>query len=1065
MFKSKEYLRFWMLPLFFLFICSGPSYSQSRPQPQSKSAVEMRKIAGVVVDAETLDPLPGVNILIKGRSAGTVTDLDGSFDLSVQEEDKSLIFSFVGYETQEVPINTVSNMRVELAPISEALSEVIVVGYGTKKRSNLTGAVDDINFQREIGERPVAGMAEMLQGVIPNLNVSTNNNGGEPGAGRSLNIRGVGSLTGNGGEPFILLDGLPITSDQLLSINPSDIDNISVLKDAASAAIYGARGAYGVILITTRKGNSDLGIQVDVSSSIAYASPTVIPQSVNSLEFAKAYNQSNVNVGAQPFFTEAELTDIQDYQSGLKDGETEPNAAGTAWRSGPDGYSNNDWFDIMYRDAAPRRQHRMAISGSFDTKNTYYLSGSFFEQLGNLNFGNEKYNRLNYTANITSQATSWMQVDLSVKYAHENRLFPTGGFGGYDKNIIYHQISRLWPTNPAYAPDGRVVSSDILRIQKSGDTRDKTNNTILQIGTTLEPIKNWQTRISYNYNLTGSNTESIRLVNPLEYPDGTTVNVGYNPDQVSRRFGERTNQLFNITTAYSLNEGGHNLSGMLGYEQRLQESTTLTGNRSQFITPTLPTVSTAVGEERVFDNLTHFSTQGVFGRLSYNYQEKYLFEINARQDGSSFFREGLRWGFFPSASAGYNIARENFWGSLSNTVSNLKLRASWGQLGNHDPSLANLFLELMPATTSTWLLDGGRPVIIRPPGLVSPNLTWETVTSINFGLDAALFENQLEISFDWYNRTTSDMIGPAEALPKLLGSNAPRENNAELTTQGFELALNWRGTIGRVNYRIGANLADNTTTVKKYNNPTSVLSTYREDMEIGEIWGLETMGFFNSDNAAAESADQTFLFARWGAGDIQYRDLNGDGVINFGNQTSEDPGDLRIIGNSTPRYSYGLNLGANWKGFDLSVLVQGVAKRDIMFSGSTNLFWGFVGNMWQSTIAEPHLDYWSETNTNAYFPKPYMSGEHGKNTRSQTRYLQNGAYVRLKNVQLAYTLPANFTQKVHLRNVQFFLSGDNLLTVTNLFETFDPEGVSGAWGGGKVYPLQRVYSAGINLGL
>jgi len=1022
-----------------------------------------RIITGKVIDGEGGSVLPGVTVLIKGTSTGAVTDTDGNFRLTLVQDTATLIFSFIGYATQEIQVTDQTTLNIELLPSVTTVEEVVVVGYGTKKKSNLTGAVDDINIDEEIGQRPVANLPQMLQGAVPNLNVSTTGSGGEPGAANNLNIRGIGTITGDGGSPYILLDGIPITVSQLNSINPSDVESVSVLKDAASAAIYGSRGAYGVILITTKKGNPG-DVQVELSSNLAYASPTVLPEMANSLDFANAYNQAVINGGSQPMFTEEEIQDIIDFQNGLIPNETEPNETGTNWRYWEDGYANYDWFDVMYKDWAPRQQHRLSVSGGSDNT-TFYLSGNYFEQLGNLEFGNDEYDRLNFTANLKNQATDWLSFDISAKYAREDQVIPSGGFGGYDKNIMYHQISRLWPVVPKYGPDGQIVNADILRIERSGDTRTITNNTILQANANIEPIKGWVTRVSYNWNLTNQNVERIRLINLQERPDGTSVNVGYNPDQIYRSFDERTNQLLYITSTYDASIGDHTFGGLAGYEQRLQKTTFLGGSRSEFITPNLPTVSTSVGEERAFDALSQFSTQGVFGRLNYSFKDKYLIELNARYDGSSFFREGKRWGFFPSASVGYNIARESFWEPIVNTVGLFKLRASWGQLGNHDPALAGLYQELLPSGNSSWLIDGSRPAVIGAPGLISPSLTWETVTSLNFGLDAAFFNNRLEMNFDWYDRTTSDMIGPAEALPELLGTAAPRENNAELRTRGWEIVLRWRGEIGELGYTISANLSDNVTTVEKYNNPTNILSTFREGQELGEIWGYETVGYFESDAAAAEAPDQSFLFSRWTAGDIQYADLNSDGVIDIGENTADNPGDLRIIGNNLPRYAYGFNLGANWKALALNVFLQGVARRDYMFSTSTNLFWGFRGNQWQNTITEVHLDYWTPDNTDAYFPKPYMTGEHVKNTRSQTKYLQDASYLRLKNIQLTYTIPTTFAQRIGLSILQLYFSGENLATITDLSDNFDPEALGGAWGAGKIYPLQRVLSLGINAGL
>lgn len=1044
----------------------GKSYANGFDLSETSDKLDVeREINGRVTEESNGEGIPGVTVIVKGTTTGTVTDIDGYFSLTVADDNPgTLVFSFIGYDAQEVEIGNQSTINITLAESMTGLDEVVVVGYGTKKKSNLTGAVDDLNFSKEIGERPVANITNMLQGTLPNLNVSPTNAGGEPGAANNLNIRGTGTLTGNGGSPFILLDGLPITVNQMNAINPNDVESISVLKDAASAAIYGARGAYGVILITTKKGVADQGVKVDYSGNLAFATPTIIPSVTNSLDFANSYNLAATNAGRQPLFTDQTLQDIRDYQAGLKSSDTEPNINGNAWRYWMDGYANYDWYEIMFRDNAPRQQHRLSVSGGAG-KNTYFISGNFFEQQGNLRYGNDTYDRLNFTVNMKNQATEWLSFDISAKYARENQVLPSGGFGNFSTNIMYHQISRMWPTNPLTNPDGEIINFDVRRVRDSGDTDRVIDNTILQAGTDIKILPGLNTRLSYSWNLTSTNEERLRFRNLIGLPDGNFQNVGYNPDEISRFFGTATNQLFNIVTTYDKSFGDHNLDALVGYEQRVVKSTNIRGNRSEFITAGIPSVSTAIGEERVFDALSQWSTQGAFARLGYNYKEKYLVEFNARYDGSSFFRKGNQWGFFPSVSAGYNLSREDFWAPLENTISMFKIRGSWGQLGNHDASLANLYQEFLPAGTTTWLLDGGRPVVIRAPGLVSPNLTWETVTTSNIGFDAALVDNRLEVSFDWFDRTTSDMIGPAEALPALLGAAAPRENNAELQTRGWEAVVRWRGNLGEVGYSLSANLSDNKTTVTQYNNPTNILSTFREGQVLGEIWGMETEGFFDSDAAAEGAPAQNFFFPRWGAGDIQYRDLNGDGEINYGANTSDDPGDRRIIGNSTPRFSYGTTLNLNWKGFNLMVLVQGVAQRDIMFARNTNLFWGFVGNQWQSSVHEPHLNFWTEDNPNAYFPKPYLTGEHVKNTREQTRYLQDASYMRLKNIQLSYTLPPVLLSKLGVRNVQVYFSGENLLTFTNMFENFDPEGLGGGWGSGKTYPLQRVLSLGLNIGL
>ncbi len=1033
--------------------------------PFVKAVVDLKasiSITGTVTD-EAGEPLAGATILEKGTSNGTITEIDGTYEIKVADDATTLVISYIGYQTQEIIIGGRTVIDITLITDIGLLEEVVVVGYGTQKKINLTGAVDQVNLDKDIGFRPVPNITQMLQGKLPNLNFSTTSEGGEPGSYLNMNIRGVGTITGNGGTPYILLDGFPISASEMNAINPNDIESVSVLKDAASAAIYGSKGAYGVILITTKKGKKG-SIVVDYSSNFAWASPTIVPEMANSLQFATAYNLASKNAGQVPDFDESELQDIKDYLAGKKSNETEPNTKGNAWRYYTDGYANNEWYSIIFKDNVPRSQHRLSVSGGSDNTK-YYLSGNIFQQEGVLRHFDEKYDKMNFTASVNNQTNEWLSFDFSTKYSREETWFPSGGFGPYNKNIIYHQVSRMWPMNPYFNADGQIVNNDVLRISSSGGTEEVFNRTILQLGTSIEPIENWNTRISYNFDTKGTRWYEERFRNFRDNPDGTTTNVGYNPDRISRNLSDRVGQLFNIVSSYTKDLGNHTVTGLIGYEQRLTEYQSLTARKSELITPSLPTISTSTGEDDVDDALSHWSTQGVFARLNYNFNDKYLVEVNARYDGSSYFSDGNRWGLFPSISAAYNLSQEAFWSPIENVINHFKLRVSWGQLGNHDPNLANLYLERLSSGSDRWLLNGQRPTAIYTPSLISPNLTWETATTIDFGFDAELFNAHLALKFDWFDRTTTDMIGPAEALPAFLGTSAPRENNSTLKTRGFELVATWRDRIGDFSYTVSANLSDSKSTIEKYPNPTGILNTYREGMTLGDIWALETIGYFTSDEQADAAPSQSFFNSQWGAGDIQYRDLSGDNKIDYGLNTETDPGDRRIIGNSRPRFSYGLASSCSYKGFSLNVFLQGVAKRDYMFSSSTNLFWGFRGNKWQNSITTASLDYWTEENTDAYFPKPYMTGQHTKNTRSQTKYLQNAAYMRLKNVQLSYSIPKSLLSKAKLKEISVYFSGDNLLTFTKLWETFDPEVLGGAWGAGKIYPLQKVYALGLNIKL
>ncbi len=1025
-------------------------------QPVILEFIEDKTISGKVT-GELGEGLPGVNVLVKDTNIGTVTDVEGNYIIKAPDGAEVLVFSSIGYVHQEVEIGSREVINIRMSLDTELLSEVVVVGYGTQKKANLTGAVDNINFAERIGDRPVPNISLMLQGALPNVNFSTGVDGGEPGAALNLNVRGIGSLTGGSGTPYILLDGVPITSTEMNTINPNDVKEVTILKDAASAAIYGARGSYGVILITTKQGRKGEGVEVSYSGNIATSHPVSLPEMANSLEFANAMNDARANIGASPWFDDQDIQNITDFQNGVLTVESGPNDSGNGWQ----GWANRDWFDEFYEEAL-RHSHNLSVSGGSE-KTSFYISGGFLKQYGNFAFGNNDYERANFTVNMSNQATDWLSFDVSAKYSREKKLFPTGGFGNFSKNIIYHQISRSWPTSPLFNPDGDIINANVNRLIGSGDTEEIKNRTILSLGTDIEPIDNWVTRVSVNWSLNSNNLVSERFINTIKNPDGTTDNQGYNQNTVSRNFRNHTDMLINVVSKYNKSFDLHNVGILVGYEQRLNKRLDFSGSRADLITKSLPTFSTATGTQVIGDALFDFSTKGVFGRLNYNFDEKYLFEANVRYDGSSYFKDGNRWGFFPSFSVGYNLAKEDYWAPLENTISFFKIRASWGSLGNHDWRLAAAYQELLGSGQSSWIINGQRAVFVSPPNLLSPDLTWETATTFDIGLDMTIFE-RLQINFDWYNRVTSDMVGPAKSLPATLGTSAPRENNAELSTKGWELVINWNGKIGEIDYSISGNLSDNQTTILEYENETGTLNDWFAGQKHGDIYGLTTVGLFQSDQEAQEAPDQSWISnTGWRAGDIQYADLDGNGRIDNGDWTTESLGDYSVIGNQTPRYTYGLDLSASYKGLRLSVLLQGVAKRDLMFSSSTNLFWGFRGNIWQNTIHKQALDYWSEDNRDAYFPRPYINSEHTKNTQRQTRYLQSGAYMRVKNIQLSYSFPQTLTSRWGLNSLQVYVSGENLLTFTKLQETFDPETVGGFFGGGKIYPLQRVLSAGLNV--
>ena len=499
---------------------------------------------------------------------------------------------------------------------------------------------------------------------------------------------------------------------------------------------------------------------------------------------------------------------------------------------------------------------------------------------------------------------------------------------------------------------------------------------------------------------------------------------------------------------------------MAGYEQELLKYESSYAKRYDLVTDEVPSLQTATGRQEATGKIGHSSTQSYFGRLNYSFKQKLLLEFSARYDGSSKFPSGYRWGTFPSGSAAYILSKESFWSSIENYVNTFKIRASYGSLGNQNVD-NYLYVERLPISTNlAYIMGNERPNYVGMAGLVSPGLTWEKVNTKNIGLDAGFLKNRLTTSFDYFIRNTYDMLGPAESLPAVLGTAVPKSNNATLKTNGFEFTLEWKDNINSFNYGARFLLADAKSTVTQYYNPQKLLSgSYYEGMEIGEIWGFTTVGLFTSD-AEAQSVDQSYFSADvLRAGDVHYKDLDGNQKINIGKNTVADPGDKSIIGNSTPRYTYSLILNAAWKGIDFSMLWQGVAKRDLWLDSP--IFWGAGGIYWLTALDE-HMDYWTEENTDAYWPRPYID-KGKKNKQVQTRFLQNGAYLRLKNTQIGYTLPSVWTKKIFIENLRIYMSGENLLTFTKLMGAFDPEATGGARANGYIYPLQEVISGGVSI--
>jgi TonB-linked SusC/RagA family outer membrane protein len=1013
-------------------------------------------VTGRVTDHNSV-ALPGVSVVVKGTTLGTITDNDGKYSISNVSPTATMVFSFVGMRSQEIAVDGKSSINVTLLEEAIEIEEVVAVGYGTQKKVNLTGAVSQVKSE-EIADRMAPTLVSNLQGVVPNLNLSYGNSGGEPGSSPAFNIRGAGSLSG--GNAFVLVDGV---QQDMNSVNPNDIESISVLKDASASAIYGARAAYGVILITTKKGHIGDKPIISYSYNPAWQKPTTLPDIVSSVDFATMVNDAFINAGQAKKYPD-ELVEKMKYNI-EHPGELPtmvPNPLSPNNWDSNQLYANTNAYDAFYRKYSYNGNHNLSLSGGGNAF-TYFISGGYYHQGPEFRYGDEYYNRYTLTANFSSQITKWLKLGLNSKLTKRKyqmpHVYPL--IGDY-----YHDVPRRWPIWPVYDPNGHFAINTMALMAEGGRKKTDENQMLNSLLCELALTKNWKINADINFRQNFDSSSDVAKVVYMYQVDNTPVAHSYSlPSSYS---ASRSNQYFqsnNLYTSYEVKVGRNSFKVMVGGQSELYQNENISLIKNDLISNNVPFITTATGATTLDGSKGRWGTLGVFGRINYNFDEKLLLELSSRYDGSSRFQTDRRWGFFPSFSVGYNIARESFWKNIVDKISLLKIRASYGTLGNQSvgsnfPYLANLGIN----TNLDWVMGSERPLYVTAPGLVSPELTWETTTTLNFGLDAVALRNRLSLSFDWYERTTDNMFGPLESYPNVLGVNPPKRNNASLETKGFELSIGWNDKIRNVKYYVKLNLSDNITTITKYQNKTGILTDYYVGKKLGEIWGYTTVGLFQTDEEILNSPDQTYIGTKWTPGDVHYADLNDDKKVNKGTNTLSDPGDQSVIGNSLPRYSYGVNLGLEWKGFYLDMLWQGVVKRDFA-PGGANFYFGDAGNFNQITIFKEHLDYWRPDNTDAFFPKPYMTSLKNKDIQVQTRYIEDASYLRLKNLQLGYNLPSSWAEKILLGSLRFYITGENLLTFTKLLPVFDPENLAGSIGVGKVYPISTIYSLGVSLTL
>lgn len=975
-----------------------------------------------------------------------------------------MVVSFVGYQNTEVKWNG-QPLTIVLKEDTKVLDEVVVVGYGTQKKANLSGAVAAVDG-KVLQDRPITNIGQGLQGVVPNLNI-TMNNGGAPGATSSFNIRGNTSL--NGGSPLVLVDNVQMDANL---VNPDDIESISVLKDAASASIYGARAAYGVILITTKKGKKSDKPTVSLSATGYWQSPALTFHNVNSMQYLTMMDEAYQNDGGSGHYFKSQVYQYaEDYFNGKYDS---PVFFDTAYDTYKYGYcGNTDWWDELYKTSFSQI-YTANISGGND-RTTYYASVSMNDQGGILKAGDDKYNKYNANVNISSNITKWLNVSAKIAHTYTDELHPTGGTTAMN-STAYSGLSSysgmmkgdLSPLMPVKHPDGHYAgqgsyTNPVAIMEQGGNAQYKQNDLWMTGAVKITPIKGLVINADYTWNFYGksSNQHVQNFYDYTAVPGTENYYPWTNPSSVTVTNNDDYYNAFNAFAEYTFSlKEKHNFKVMVGYNQENKHKKYHYAGRKNLIDSSNPSLNLAYGDMAMNGSETHWSVNGFFARINYDYKGKYLLELNGRYDGSSKFPHGDRYAFFPSASVAWRVSEEKFWEPIRGWFDNFKLRASYGSLGNQalDESRYGNFPYLATYGINTKygaLLNGTRPVAVSVPGLVSASFTWETVNQIDFGFDASFFGGRLNTSFDWYRRNTKDMLTAGQALPAVLGTSVPQENAADMKTVGWEVSLEWNDRLSNgFGYHIKGVLSDYQASITKFSNPTKLLGTHYVGEKLNEIWGYVSNGLFQSDEDA-KAADQSYLSGgSWGAGDVKYEDLNNDGKIDIGKNTLDDSGDRKIIGNSTPRYSYGITAGFDYKGFDFEMFWQGIGKRDYWLGGSQ--FWGFTDE-WCTPLTSS-LDYWTEDNRDAYFPRLHHYGVNGGNHQVSTRYLQNAAYLRLKNVVLGYTIPRSITEKVKISRLRVFVQGENLLTFTPLIDSYDPETLNN-----MTYPINKKISVGLNL--
>ncbi|MCT4591358.1 MAG: SusC/RagA family TonB-linked outer membrane protein [Carboxylicivirga sp.] len=1047
-------------------------------------------ITGIVIDING-EPIPGVNVFEKTNPQnGVITGIDGSYTIKVSSPDALLVYSFIGFEEQDVNVAGRNEVNITLIEEVTGLEEVVVVAYGKQKKAHLSAAVTQIKGDK-LENRPLRTAADGLSGTVAGLNVRMPS--GAPESTAKLNIRGFTGLGLNSkgqfevksAEPLVLINGV---ERSLADVNPNDIETISVLKDGASTAIYGSRAPYGAVIITTKSGKKNSSMKVSYSGNMNFSYTPNMPEQLKSYEWATYMNQAHYNRnggGKGAFLNDLKMSRIKAWEAGDYDNEVfdgiDPiyvlngvnKKNNKAWDVKYGGFGYTNYMEEVLKKIVPSQTHNLSVSGGGE-RATYYASIGYKQNNGIIKDVNDHLDRYNALISTKIDVTKWLDIELSADYVKTSEVGPSYRGGGRNYRQIWIDLACSWPIWVEKTPDGGIMDFSILpNLDGTGGFEHQDRNVMTMTGgAKIEPVKDWIIGGRYTYRHNNIHRKRTDLAYQQTLPDGTQKrhNRSINQSRMERMMQMADYYTYDINTSYTKDIGKHNFYVLAGFQQENQEMVKLTGKGNDFFSLTNQTLSGINGDEFAFDELQDYGTRGIYGRFSYNYASKYMLEVNVRHDATSRFLADSRWATFPSVSAAWNVGKENFW-PLEDYISDFKLRGSWATSGDGNPDRLGNYPFYPSINTNSYIGKTGKTNFIyggqlasytTMPQLVSSDLTWSKPTSIGFAVDISALDNRLDMTYDWYQRTIHDQVGFPMVLPEVLGSPVPKSNNSTTETRGWGFSVNWRDTAFKLNgkdfrYNVGFLISDYVGYVVDFEN--SGTGERKNQWYAGQVFGQNYHYAFNE--LAQNTGDLYGNVPQGGGwyypGDVMLQDLNGDGQVTTGDgETWYAQGDLIKNGFNYPRKTYSINLGADWNNISLSVMLDGVGQWN-KYVNNQNVF-GTNGNKFASPFYRKHVDlgYYTTKNTDAFYPRIDASN---KNLwRANDYYDLDLAHLRIRNITLGYTLP----EIKGLRRAYVYVSGENLGFIYNKsFIKYDPELLAASNGEG--YPPQRVISLGLNV--